>query len=253
MVNRTSDVHFSIDGDNGLEMGDSSFPSLCFNEGQEMDDSSGLELVVANDGSVSALLGTLSKGADMGVSKMLYFDVHEVVALWLFVMGSSILVIGNYFQVAVGASNPPLLSTHEDLSSINNEVNQDDVEEEVEFEWGFDEPMYIMEADMQENVSKALSRITSLKEAASCQQVTEYHGVPNTSFFSLSARNTSSIMWHIVCVLIETLPTFGTIFYGYQCNRGDVKIYVCHTVLWSTGIKLWDPGKIACNQCYEFS
>ena len=118
-----------------------------------------------------------------------------------------------------------------------------EVEDEEEDDWGFDDPTYIMEANMQENVSKAMERIASLKEAASSQHVTEYAGSLDTFVPPFYARNTSSIMWHMVCVLRATLPTFGAPFDGYQYNWVGIMLYACHRVLWDTRIKLWDPGK----------
>ena len=50
-------------------------------------------------------------------------------------------------------------------------------------------------------------------------------------------------MWHVVCVLSATLPTFGAPFDGYQYNWVGIMLYACHRVLWDTRIKLWDPGQ----------
>ena len=69
-----------------------------------------------------------------------------------------------------------------------------------EDDWGFDDPTYIMEANMQENVSKAMERIASLRVSfASWQHITEYHGSLDTfvSFLMQEIPAVSCGRWYV--------------------------------------------------------
>ena len=73
-----------------------------------------------------------------------------------------------------GVSYPLLFQAQNKKGLLKGSKVTLEAEDEEEDDWGFDDPTYIMEANMQENVSKAMERIASLKEIASWQHVTEY-------------------------------------------------------------------------------
>ena len=241
-----------------LEMGDASSPLLWFDEGQEMgDSSSGPELVIGSSGKYN-FANSWEEMSNQG-DFLKDFGCHAINSLWLFLFEGKVLRSGIWFILETtnfGVSYPLLLQAQEEKGLLKGSETSkviSEEEDEEEDDWGFDEPTYIMEADMQENVSKAMERIASLKEAASWQHVTEYPGSLDTFVLSFNVRNTRSIMWHVVCVLSATLPTFGAPFDGYQYHWVGIMLYACHRVLWDTRIKLWDPGQITFHPVNKWS
>ena len=101
------------------------------------------------------------------------FGCHAINSLWLFLFEEKVLWSGIWFILETtnfGVSYPLLLQAQDEKGLLKGSETSKvilEAEDEEEDEWGFDDPTYIMEANMQENISKAMERIASLKEAAS--------------------------------------------------------------------------------------
>lgn len=243
-----------------LEMDDAS--SLSFQvEGQEMVESSSLKFVRSSHFANSWDL--VSEAARDLFKQGSIFECQAIHSLWLFLIQESVLRFEGRFHLETthfDASYPLLLQPHgEEKLPQNNERSHNVLEDEEDDDWGFDNPTCIIDANMQENIDKAMVRIAGLKgtEAKELEPKDHEGQVKPLANYStqnqdegvipLYDMNTHSMLRGVLQAFEEPFLSFNICMFVvarvYECKFSAMLGFkIQMQVLWEISVRIWDPG-----------
>ena len=177
-------VQFCGFGDD-LETGEASNPPLQIDKGLEIGDSSRLELVSGCAKSWDVMFIE----ASVVSNKNVIVQCHAISSLGLFFVEKYVLRFQSTFSFGVvdfGVFHTSPLHINDGQELLIESAVREDTKKEEEDNWGFDEPTCIIDANIQENIDKAMVKIAAVRAIMIHKQKFEEHEVPDKSLGTCS-------------------------------------------------------------------